>query len=251
MSVVKRIRRALVAATAAAVAGAMLAVVPAGPANAAPPSVVGEYASLTPTVSQTIRSQECVDAASVKMGMDLTGVGAALESQGWTTDRDVPARAVLYWKYTVEVVGPDNYYAKDYDSFGYPTAEHSDTFRFCPDDFGTSKVSPGVYTATATYSVYNYRYGSGRLCHANEPCDGFDNIYTKTLTTTFTLDFSQTCKDARAKAPTLRKAVKTAKRALVKAKKTRNKAKIRKAKKRLKRAKAKRAKNTAIIGTSC
>lgn len=252
MEVVQRMRRALMGVTAATVGAAMLALVPAGPASAADPSVVGDYATQTSTVLRTIRGLECTEPVSVRTAANLQGLGAAIEAKGFYTSSGKPVYTALNWDSEFTITGPDNFYARyESSSQTYPTSEGTAAVELCPDDFGTSKVSPGVYTVSGRAWAFSYRYSGEVICHATVGCLGYDKLWEQTFTQTITLGFSQTCLEARAKAPVLSKAVRKAKALLKKAKKTRNPAKIRKAKKRLKRAKASYARNRTIISNSC
>lgn len=72
-------------ATAVTVGAAMLALVPAGPASAADPTVVGNYATQTATVLRPIMSQDCTSPITVKTSADLQGLGNAIGAKGFYT----------------------------------------------------------------------------------------------------------------------------------------------------------------------
>ncbi|PUA80827.1 hypothetical protein [Nocardioides currus] len=230
-----RLRARLTSTTAIVAALAVLA--PMAPASAAPPVVSGQFAAVAATVPTSIRAADCSDAAAVKVTMDLTGVGAALEAAGWYAEDKDPVRTELNWAADVTVTGPNNYYADWSTSESYPASEDSETLTVCPDDFGNSIVTPGSYAVVATYRVYNYKFG-GSICHPQEPCNGFENIYTTTATASFALDYSPECYAAKTALARHYVVLKKAKSALKKAKAGHSKARIKRAKKKLRAIKA-------------
>ncbi|MEO5664686.1 MAG: hypothetical protein ABIR39_15545 [Nocardioides sp.] len=220
-----------------AMAAAVAVLAPMAPASAAP-SVTGEYATVTPTVLTHLKSDDCRDAAQLKFTADLIGIGNAVQAQGYTNyQKDQPVYTALEWGTTVRITGPNNYFHSGTTyTREFPTSEVLYTFSFCPEDYGTDVVTPGVYTVETTLTV-DGDYTD--ICGGPEKaCLTYPKIYEKASTFTISLDYSPECYAARALVPSLAAKLKTARSALKKAKATHNRPLIRKKKRAMLKAKA-------------
>lgn len=236
-------------ATATAVAALAVGLTGA-PVQAAPPTVAGEYGTISATVKQPIRSELCIEAVTVAHTVDLAAIGDTLQAQGWyeSGSSPRPVRTTLKWESTTSITGPDNFYDQDTDFGYYPSNVSTRNVEVCPSDFGAGVVSPGTYQVTTTVAVENYPYD---ICHATEPCDTFEGIWTKTLTTSFTLGFSQPCLDARSALASLKAQLLKAKKTLKRAKASHDRLRVRKAKKAVTRVKGKVSRAAEVVDGSC
>lgn len=240
-------RRIVVGAAVAALAVGLTG----APVQAAPPSVAGSYGTLTAAVTQPIRAEQCVDVATLTRTVDLASIGDTLQAQGWHDDsvNPQPVRTTLGWDSTTSITGPDNFYDQQRDYGSYPTNQSTDTVEVCPDDFGAGVVSPGTYQVTMTLAVSNDVWEE--ICHPTEPCDEFDGIWTTTLTTSFTLGFSQPCLDARSALAASKVVLAKAKKTLKRAKASHDRVRVRKAKKAVNRARNKVTRAAEVVDGSC
>ena len=234
-----RVRARLTSLTAVAAALAIFA--PMAPANAVPPTASGEHFTFTSAVTRTIVGDECRDVAELKYLVDLVSIGNQIQAQGFypgygASARDEPVYTRLDWSYEYRVTGPDGFYADRGSTVYNPDNQETLAIKVCPDDFGASRVSAGTYSVEASINV-----SANAICSETDPCTDYPNVYQRTVSSTFALDFSPECYSARATATELTPKVKKAKKALKRAKASHDRTKIKRAKKKLRKLKGKLA----------
>lgn len=228
-----RVRARLTSLTAVAAALAILA--PMAPANAVPPTVSGEHLAFTSAVTRTIVADECRDVAELKYLVDLVSIGNQIQAQGfypgyYAGAKDEPVYTRLDWSYEYRLTGPDSFYADSGSTVYNPDNQETLEINVCPDDFGAGRVSAGTYSVEASINV-----SANAICSQTDPCTDYPNVYQRTVSSSFVLDYSPLCYDARAKVAELTPKVKKAKKALKRAKASHDRAKIKRAKKKLRK----------------
>lgn len=175
------------------------------------PSVVGSYATVTPSVLRTVDGDSCQDLVQLATTVDLQGIGNAVEAQGYVYSSNPTAKVYseLDWVLRYSITGPDNYYDDEvYVSGAFPTAQGTAVDEVCPSSFGHGRVTAGTYTMSWTLEV-----GEVTLKHPTEGTNFYETIWSTAGTSSVVVSFSQTCLDARARLVTLKKKLKKAKRA--------------------------------------
>lgn len=176
----------------------------------AAPSVVGSYATVTPSALRTVDGDACQDLVQLAAAIDLQGIGNAVEAQGYVNAYSAArVYSELDWTLTYSITGPDNYYEDEvYLSDAFPTAQGNAVDEVCPSDFGHDRVTAGTYTMTWHLDV-----GKVWLKHPAEGSKFYETLWTADGTSTVEVAFSQTCLDARTKLKRLTKTLKKAKKA--------------------------------------
>lgn len=236
-----------------AVTAALAISAPMSPASAVP-VVVGDHATVTPTVLRTVVPDECRDVAEFKYAVDLQAIGNAIEAQGYRESGGDPVYTALRWKRTTTYTGPSNFYGTGSSDTAFPNAELKSTMDLCPDDFSGGQVVPGTYSVSSTITVFN---SYSDVCSDAEGCQSYPKLYEKTFTSTVDIlaegppPPTPACLEAQAQVKTFGAKVAQAKVAVKKAKRSHNKGKLRKAKNRLSNYKGKLVTARDAVETNC
>jgi hypothetical protein len=236
--------RAVVGLTISTLAAGLAVLAPA-PAQATPPTVTGDYATVTATPFRVLSDlDECSETVELHVEMDLVGLGNEVQGAGYRTKSGDPVYTTLQWSWENRITGPDGYYSSKESSYhDFPDAADGWNVTLCPDRYGHDRVVPGTYTMTGTVTVENRAFAD--ICQGSD-CQRYPQLYRKPFTVTF--EVTSTCPEATAAHAQAKKNVTKATKAV---KKAHGKKATRKAKKKLAAAKQKLAKAREVKASAC